>query len=140
MEKDESFKGATIADLGCGFSHCVALTTCGQVFVWGSAGFSYHSPHRVNQFSRPDWPAERQARSVFAGNSYSAAISDDRKAFTWGRNKQMLEGLAYVGATQVLGHKKASSSWGEILPREVEDLTEVHSMACSHLHTAFIAS
>ena len=26
---------------------------------------------------------------MFAGNSYSAAISDDHNAFTWGRNKQV---------------------------------------------------
>jgi len=51
----------------------------------------------------------------------------------------MLEGFSYVGATQVLGHKKSSSSWGEVVPREVENLAEVQSISCSHLHTAFIA-
>ena len=140
LEKEESFKGAAVADLGCGYQHCVALTTCGQVFVWGSAGFSFHSPHRVNHISPPDWPLERQARRVYAGNGYTVAVTDDHKAMSWGKNKQMMEGFDYVGATHVLGHAKTTSGWGEIVPREVEGLGLVAAAACSHLHTAFIAS
>ena len=49
LEKDESFQGASVADIGCGYQHCIAVTTCGQVFVWGSAGFSFHEPHLVHQ-------------------------------------------------------------------------------------------
>lgn len=139
LEKDESFKGASVADLACGYQHCLALTTCGQVFVWGSAGFAFHSPHRVNQISAPDWPSERQVRRVYAGNGYSLVLTDDRKAMSWGKNKQMMEGFDYVGATHVLGHAKTASSWGEIVPRQVEDLSDVAAAACSHLHTAFIA-
>jgi len=140
LEKDESFKGASVADIGCGHQHCIALTTCGQVFVWGSAGFSFHSPHRVNQISLPEWPAERRASSVFAGNGYSLVVTEDGKALTWGKNKQMMEGFDYIGATGVLGHAKTTSGWGEIVPREVEALSHVTSGACSHLHTAFIAA
>jgi hypothetical protein len=43
-----------------------------------------------------------------------------------------------VGSTHVLGHQKAPKH--EILPREVESLREVKAVACSHLHTAFIAN
>ncbi len=69
---------------------------------------------------------------------YSALISLDDKGFTWGKNHQMMEGLALVGSTHVLGHQKAPKH--EILPREVESLREVKAVACSHLHTAFIAN
>ena len=75
LEKDESFQGASVADIGCGYQHCIAVTTCGKVFVWGSAGFSFHEPHLVHQviffsfcefpsFSCPDFPSMRRNRCL----------------------------------------------------------------------------
>ena len=94
----------------------------------------------LRQLSAPEWPVERKVWQVFAGNGYSAAITEDHQVLTWGKNKQMMEGFAFVGKTQVLGHAKTSSKWGEIVPRQVEILSGVRAVACSYLHTAFIAA
>ena len=47
----------------------------------------------LRQLSAPEWPVERKVRQVFAGNGYSAAVTEDHQVLTWGKNKQMMEGF-----------------------------------------------
>jgi len=120
----------------------VAVTEDGAVYLWGAAGFSHHTPARLNPLSVPKgYPAAQQVVQVGAGNSYSAAVGADGSLRVFGRNRQWLDGFTVVGTTNVLGLPKTSSGWGEVEPVPVPALQDktVSGVACGYFHTAFIA-
>jgi len=57
---------------------------------------------------------------------------------TWGKNRQNFDGFSLIGTTNVLGHRKTSSGWGEVEPKEIGGLSGIQGIACAHMHTAFI--
>jgi len=103
---------SAVNDIACGLGHTLALLENGHLYAWGNGGngrlgvgdtedramatlltnFVPHSgdqsvelPQKGKKFSMP--PGINLA-SIHCGASHSMAITDDGRAFTWGKNNQ----------------------------------------------------
>uniref|UniRef100_A0A6U4KJF0 Uncharacterized protein n=1 Tax=Hemiselmis andersenii TaxID=464988 RepID=A0A6U4KJF0_HEMAN len=139
IDKEEFFHGERVVHIGCGQKHCVAVTEGGSLYVWGSAGFAHHTPYRVKMVSPPAWPSAKKIQKVFAGNSYSVALTAAHSVMTWGRNRWGMSGWEMIGTTGVLGLGDKTSGWGEVEPKEVEGLSSVFDVSTGPMHAAFLA-
>lgn len=143
IDKDEYFGGEKIVNVGCGHQHSVAVTEGGAVYIWGSAGFVHHMPHRFNMLSPPAWPSGSVIEKAYCGQSYSIVVTSGHSALAWGRNQWGVTASIsmgeYVGTTGVLGLGDKTRGWGEVEPREVSAIRNVSSVSAGPLHAAYIA-
>ncbi|KAL3661646.1 hypothetical protein V7S43_013405 [Phytophthora oleae] len=134
LEKGKN--GEPFVAVACGFEHILAVTSAGALFSWGLNTFGQlgHGgqtgrgqtevkggkalPGAVECENAVRWT------KIFAGGSYSAAISTENQLFTWGN-----------GSHGKLGHGKSSGKCHncEFVPRCVAHLkhTVVGSVVCA---------
>jgi len=85
-----------------GFHHTMALTSDGEVYVFGGndsgqCGFSkkpqssYNEPRKITYFD-----TNRRVKLVTAGESFSIALTHDGHVYSWGGNKFGQLGLSHV--------------------------------------------
>lgn len=86
-----------VQDIACGDKHTLALTENGKVYSWGCGedgqlghGVSVkkidHPKHIIDiDFSKTDSHGSKaRVESIYAGGSYSAAMTNTKDVFTWG--------------------------------------------------------
>ncbi|CAB3369693.1 Hypothetical predicted protein [Cloeon dipterum] len=107
-----------VRDVACGTNHTVAVDAKGRVFSWGFGGYGRlgHAdtkdemvPRRIKYFDTQT----RGVKHVFAGSTYSMALTDNGNVFSWGMTKRTGEANMY--------------------PKPVQDLCgwDVRSIGCS---------
>ncbi|KAJ8552384.1 hypothetical protein ON010_g10161 [Phytophthora cinnamomi] len=125
--------GEPFVGIACGSDHILALTSTGEIFSWGLNTFGQlgHGgktgrgnaevkggkalPSAVKYDNSIKWA------KVFAGGSYSAALTTGNQLYTWGN-----------GSYGKLGHGKSRKYQCEFAPRRVDYLqhTVVGSVVC----------
>ncbi|XP_054719884.1 protein RCC2 homolog [Uloborus diversus] len=115
-----------IIDVACGLNHSIALDTKKRVFSWGFGGYGRlgHAdpkdekiPRLIKSFDGPN----RGVKKIFAGGTYSMAVSEYDVLFFWGQNKRAGEATMY--------------------PKPVQDLTgwHVRDVGCSNCSIVCVA-
>ena len=116
--------------LSCGFEHCLALTSTGQVYSWGCGAsgclghgdyFSYIEPKGLS-FPLPIVYIE-------CGGYHSAAIDTRGNLYTWGRND--------VGQLGCPKEQSEQDENGFVLtkPKKVENIKRAVKVALGEAHT-----
>jgi alpha-tubulin suppressor-like RCC1 family protein len=85
-----------IVSLGAGNNHVLAATNDGYILAWGSweEKFISTAMHLISKKPKLIRLSENtKFRQVYAGLSFSAALSDDGRVFTWGHNHPSRLGL-----------------------------------------------
>ena len=94
--------------ISAGDSHAAAITTNGELWIWGSNGYGQlgdgaterrKSPVRIETatFSNIDW------KEVSAGRGYTIAIKDDDRLWAWGDNMdgQLGKGNTFINSNNL---------------------------------------
>jgi alpha-tubulin suppressor-like RCC1 family protein len=90
----EIFMGTPIASIGCGWEHCAAISTAGELFLWGRADSGQCSvpPDRrvVTTPVRVELGSDgSKVHSVSCGVSHTLAIDDSGACWSWGQGFQV---------------------------------------------------
>jgi alpha-tubulin suppressor-like RCC1 family protein len=90
----------TFQKVAAGSSHALALTSDGELWVWGTNSFGQLGSGNTNSTTTPQsipFPAASlRWTNVFAGADFSFAIASDGTAYAWGRNAQGQLGLGHT--------------------------------------------
>jgi alpha-tubulin suppressor-like RCC1 family protein len=156
-----SLEKTRFRSVACGFSHSMALSTRGQLYVWGSAtagklGISHEEPSTPAQQQAFDIecfcftptilkiPGGRSIRKIACGPSHSAAISTNGELFVWGSGDGGRLGL---GDERVIGQDfvPRHGNLGIVaVPTRVdfEPIASEHivDVSCGIAHTAVISA
>lgn len=96
-----------LRDIACGHNHSVALDAKKRIFTWGFGGYGRlgHSepkdemvPRKLGYFDGPN----RGAKQVYAGSTFSLAVSEHGALFLWGQQKPTGEAAMYPKLVQDL--------------------------------------
>lgn len=138
-------------EIACGFGHSVALSTLGQVFVWGSATHGKLGVGHVNaneSFSlvpiQLSLPSGLIVRKVACGPSHSALLTTDGNLFVWGSGAGGRLGL---GDERDVGENRVPRNGGKLrsvdMPTRVSDPfsdEKLVDVSCGTAHTAVLTS
>ncbi|CAG2248693.1 Protein RCC2 homolog,Protein RCC2 [Mytilus edulis] len=97
-----------LRDIACGHNHSVSCIRCKKrIFTWGFGGYGRlgHSepkdemvPRKLGYFDGPN----RGAKQVYAGSTFSLAVSEHGALFLWGQQKPTGEAAMYPKLVQDL--------------------------------------
>ena len=150
----------TVKDLHCGFSHTVALTNAGELFVWGSNEYGQHGVsskelQKIHETKQPeinnkviDLPSEclpsivpqfdirqnKKVTHVATGYYHVIAVENYRKVYSWGRNYEGQLGLGY-SCKEVTEPSPVSELTGHIIKQIAA--SEAHSLVISEFGDLF---
>lgn len=138
-------------EIACGFGHSVALSTQGQVYVWGSATHGKLGVGHVNaneSFSlipiQLPVPSGLVVRKVACGPSHSALLTTDGSLFVWGSGAGGRLGL---GDERDVGENRVPRNGGKLrsvdVPTRVSDPfsdVKLVDVSCGAAHTAVLTS
>ncbi|XP_071451765.1 protein RCC2 homolog [Hetaerina americana] len=112
-------EGVEVTDVACGTNHTVIVDAQKRVFSWGFGGYGRlgHAEPKDEMIPRLIKVFDAQSRgvrSVYAGNSYSMALTELGTLYLWGQTKRTGEANMY--------------------PKPVQDLAgwQIRSLGCSH--------
>ena len=90
---------AHIISIVSGASHCLALTTTGEVYTWGDNGYAQLG---LGSYEEPQYPGRIQFPTsslidfIAAGGEQSFAIDREGRLYAWGSNEFGQLGLEYT--------------------------------------------
>jgi len=111
---------ANVTSLSASHAHCLALTTGGNVWSWGSGRngkLGHGNIHNHTLPKRIDAFGQRVVVSISAGFDHSIAITSDGSIWSWGD-----------GEGGVLGH---GDERDQALPKRIEAFADHHVIAAS---------
>ena len=92
-----------IKDIACGSNHCMALSTTGQVYIWG-CGEQNQLGHHINERIDVDGKAclvpsllrtgRRKYKAIYTGADHAFAIDEKDQVWSWGLNSFGATGIA----------------------------------------------
>jgi Regulator of chromosome condensation (RCC1) repeat len=85
----------TVASIDSGLQHCIALSTTGQVFVWGKGNHGQLGNGTFESSNHPllvTFPKNERVviSSVSAGFAHTAALSNNGDVFVWGKSMSIV--------------------------------------------------
>jgi len=127
-----SMHDTRIVSVASGFSHCLALSAVGEVYLWGSYGMLGHAaggsmagPRRIETLEKVE--------SVAAGVHTSAAVDDRGRLFTWGVR------AAWEEKPAGLGYELDPATELQLTPKRVDALSEDRVMGVALGYTFTLA-
>uniref|UniRef100_K3WD87 RCC1-like domain-containing protein n=1 Tax=Globisporangium ultimum (strain ATCC 200006 / CBS 805.95 / DAOM BR144) TaxID=431595 RepID=K3WD87_GLOUD len=147
----DALKSSRFRSVACGFGHNLALSTQGQVFVWGSAThgklgigtISENESFTLSPLPLP-LPTGMSVRKIACGPSHSALLTTDGSLYVWGCGDGGKLGL---GDGRDVGQNRIPRNGGQLgivsTPTRViepfgrENLVEV---SCGTAHTAVLSA
>eukprot|EP01114_Cavostelium_apophysatum_P023701 TRINITY_DN9013_c0_g1_i1.p1 TRINITY_DN9013_c0_g1~~TRINITY_DN9013_c0_g1_i1.p1 ORF type:complete len:439 (-),score=51.20 TRINITY_DN9013_c0_g1_i1:51-1367(-) len=131
---------ATLQSFACGYSHSLALTTDGKLYMWGyisadHLGLSENGEEYVSQPIILDTKhIAKKIVEIFAGGHHSALVTEDGELFTWG--------FGYAGRLgyDTTPHENRDDLESPITPTKVVDLSSrfANSIACGGAHSLVV--
>ncbi|KAL9126890.1 MAG: hypothetical protein Q9217_004124 [Psora testacea] len=94
---------AKITDIVCGSNHCMALTTTGQIYIWG-CGEQNQLGHHINERIDVEGKAclvpsllrtgRRKYKAIYTGADHAFAVDEKDQVWSWGLNSFGATGIA----------------------------------------------
>jgi len=126
----DGLEGHEIAYISAGHAHAVALTTTGELFLWGMK--NWMEPHKVES-------GGVSFKSVSCGRNFTAAVTDAGDVYTFGGGS--LGPGIYQESTYCLGHAEVSPRQE---PEKVQYFADqgraVHKVVCADHHIATLST
>lgn len=94
----------TVSEVFAGPSHCMAIGTDGNLWVWGSNSYGKLG---LGDFTNRDTPQQittlTDVISISVGTTHSLAVTQDGRAWAWGRNNygQLGDGTTYTRTSPI---------------------------------------
>ena len=113
-----------------GYNHSLGVTTSGEVYAWGDNTYGQLGNGQMGTTSnvpvKVQMPADTTVLMVAGGQYHSAALTNDGRVFTWGRNNRGQLGLGDSAPGQVSTPQQVNN-----LPAAARDLSShnLHTLA-----------
>eukprot|EP01126_Amoeba_proteus_P002158 TRINITY_DN10675_c0_g1_i2.p1 TRINITY_DN10675_c0_g1~~TRINITY_DN10675_c0_g1_i2.p1 ORF type:complete len:904 (+),score=220.30 TRINITY_DN10675_c0_g1_i2:834-3545(+) len=133
-----------VVEISCGWDHTMLLSRKGEVYTWGRGSYGqlghgnfekYYVPSLIHALSN------LKIVQIAAGGTFSAAVSDDGKLFTWGDDKAGQLGHPYDKSSKGIFGSRTAKQQNKLLrssPRQVMFFEErdicVRQVACGSQH------
>ena len=109
-----------VKKISCGCSHTAALTSFGEVYVWGSNGFGQLGLGRVGNQNTPQKLNLPNIKEIICGGYHTIVVTTCNEIYVWGRNGHGQLGMGQFG--------------DQYTPQKI-DLSNVKKIICGGFHT-----